>query len=266
MQRKSYTKVDLTGLKVGKYVVLKKSETGRSTWDCKCDCGNAFRLCASKIIDGKQISCGCVLEKCREGFGHSHTTHGDSYTCLYKTYRSMIDRCYNKNIRSYDGCGARGITVCSEWRNSYESFKKWAIESGYHDGADRAVQSLDRIDVNGNYEPSNCRWATAKTQQKNKRTTVKYPFQGEMLTVSEFVEKYGITKEYFAYDRVKTGHSFEEILYEWTKTLNLPGNYIKVAEYANQMGVNPVTVREWIRSGKVLGERIGRKLYVIRKD
>lgn len=266
MQRKSYVKMDLSGRRVGNYTVIEKSKNGRSTWVCKCDCGKVFDLCASRILEGKQISCGCVAKKCQRDFAESHITHGDSYTRLYKTYRGMLDRCYNKNLKIYKDYGGRGISVCDEWRNSYEAFRDWALKAGYQDGLGRALQSIDRIDVNGNYEPSNCRWATSKVQQKNQRNTVRYMYRGDLLTISEFEEKYGITEKYFAYGRFKRGRSFDEILKEWSLSRNIPDYFVEAAEYAKQIGVHPSTVKKRIRCGQLSGERIGRKWYVTRKE
>lgn len=266
MQRKSHTKLDLTGRRVGQYTVIRKSSIGRSTWTCQCDCGNVFDLCASKILAGAQISCGCVAKNVRRDFVESHITHGDSHTRLYKTYRGMIDRCYNPNLKIYQGYGARGISVCDEWLNSYEAFRDWAFSAGYQEGLGRTLQSIDRIDVNGNYCPENCRWATAKTQSTNHRNTSRYLFRGEYLTISEFEEKYGITEKYFAYGRFKRGRTFDEILEEWNLQQNTPHHFMEVIDYARLENVHPATVKKWIRSGKLQGERIGRKWYVVRKE
>lgn len=94
---------------------------------------------------------------------------GLSHERLYQVYNGMISRCYNKNHPHYELWGGRGITVCDEWRTNYQAFRKWAYENGYDDSKDRKLQSLDRINNNGNYEPSNCRWASMKEQNNNKR-------------------------------------------------------------------------------------------------
>ena len=135
MQRKSNIGIDLRSIRHGKYTVIEKSSKGRSTWVCKCDCGKVFELCASKILAEKQISCGCIMRKTRIEFGQSNKTHGDSRTRLYKTYRSMIDRCYNKNLKGYQRYGARGICVCKEWRDSYENKKNTLPTARTPDGA-----------------------------------------------------------------------------------------------------------------------------------
>lgn len=94
---------------------------------------------------------------------------GMSKERLYAVYNGMIQRCYNKNHPHYDAWGGRGIRVCPEWLNDYQSFRKWALETEYDEKKDRKYQSLDRINNDGDYCPSNCRWATMKEQNNNQR-------------------------------------------------------------------------------------------------
>lgn len=107
-----------------------------------------------------QKSCGCMN---KEFYFQAHTTHGLSSHRLYTIHRGMLQRCFNKNAKSYQRYGARGITMCNEWKNDFKSFYDWAILNGYDDEL-----SIDRIDNNGNYEPSNCRWAGDEIQNRNK--------------------------------------------------------------------------------------------------
>lgn len=106
----------------------------------------------------------------------------------YNSYRSMMDRCYRENANNYQNYGGRGITVCDEWQN-IEKFEEWVLLSGYEKGL-----TLDRIDVNGNYEPSNCRWATMKVQDNNRRNTVRVEHNGEEHTISEWSDIYEINR------------------------------------------------------------------------
>ena len=128
---------------------------------CQCECGNQKFFWLSDIQKGKIKSCGCLRYK---KLKKRNTKHGESKTDLYKKYRSMISRCKYKSATGYKNYGGRGISVCKSWSEDYLEFKKWSLNNGYEEGL-----SLERIDVNGNYEPSNCSWIPFSEQQKNKR-------------------------------------------------------------------------------------------------
>lgn len=264
MQRKNYAGIDLTGTRKGRIYVMGKADSGRTTWVCKCDCGKVFNLTSSRILDSGRISCGCAERENHSSFGERNKTHDGSYTRLYKTWRSMIDRCYNPNIKSYENYGARGIKICDEWRHDFQEFRKWAISAGYVEGKGRTLQSIDRIDVNGDYCPENCRWATARTQQKNKRNTTLYSYNGETITISEFADKYGISDKSFVYRKAEKGMSLDDILNEWRLKNNVPDFLMEVSEYAEKEQICMASVRRRIREGKVQGEKIGRKWYVVK--
>lgn len=175
-------KIDLTGKKYGRLVVLYESEKkGKNTiWHCKCDCGKELDIIAYNLKDGHSKSCGCLAA---EEKSKRHTKHGDTKTRLFRTWQHMLNRCYNTNVRGYKNYGGRGISVCEEWRNSFIPFRDWAHQNGYNEDL-----SIDRIDVNGNYEPNNCRWTTAKVQANNKRNNRLLTYKGQTETLSEWAD------------------------------------------------------------------------------
>lgn len=167
---------DLTGMTFGKLTVEHRvddyvSPSGRHLvkWNCKCSCGNVVDVTACQLNTGKTLSCGCLkIEKITE----IATKHGGRHDRLYKVFHNMINRCYNSNSTDYKYYGGRGIQICDEWRYDYAAFKKWAYENGYDDTAAFGKCTIDRIDVNKNYSPDNCRWVDMKIQSQNRRNVI----------------------------------------------------------------------------------------------
>lgn len=178
--------VNLIGRRFGMLVVTGEAERvgirQAPRWMCHCDCGNDKAVGAAELVSGKTRSCSCLRRKMT---GERHMTHGDNRvgrrTPLYKIWAGMLRRCYNKNEERYPRYGGRGIIVCERWHD-YVNFKA-DMQAGYQPGL-----SIERKDNSGNYEPSNCVWATRKEQCRNRTTSHFLEFDGHRKTIAEWAE------------------------------------------------------------------------------
>ena len=170
--------INLIGKKFGTLLVIEYKNN--SKWLCKCDCGNKKIIRGDSLKQGLTKSCGCLhkniaTKTCKDNF----LKHGLAKTRIYNIYHNMKQRCQDKNNKYY---GKRGIRFCNEW-DSFENFYNWALNNGYKDNL-----TIDRIDVNGDYEPSNCRWVTPKTQANNTRKNHYITYNNETHTMTEWAE------------------------------------------------------------------------------
>lgn len=169
---KKYGRLSVTGFESVK-IKGKNRTYNRIYLFCKCDCGAEVRIRKDGVLSGAVVSCGCNRNEKAHFSGLKHAqsciTHGMTKTRIFGIWKGMRQRCNYKKAKDFHNYGGRGIKVCSEWENSFIAFKDWAFQNGYADNL-----TIDRINVNGNYEPTNCRWITMAEQQKNRRNCKAY--------------------------------------------------------------------------------------------
>lgn len=195
------------------------NDFGKRCFKCECDCGKEKLIITTDVINGTVKSCGCmrnnILRKLSTVHGGCLYGHPER---LYRIYRGMIERCHNKNSTKYNDYGGRGITVCSEWRESYDTFRTWAIENGYDENKSRKEQSIDRIDNDKGYSPDNCGWTTMKVQRANQRPhrghkkNATVVLNGVIVPKRDICAEYGISVEMFDYRVKHKGMSVIEAL------------------------------------------------------
>lgn len=193
------------------YEIVEKKQYSGTRWIVRCDCGTLKSVDPSRVISGHTKSCGCLKAEHTTAFNkRAKVKHGGRQDQLYTVWHNMKQRCYGKTYKDYPNWGGRGIRVCDEWKNDYAAFRDWALLNGYEKGL-----SLDRIDVNGNYEPGNCRWADWHTQAINRTCSMNYEINGEVKNLTDIAEEYGI----------KYGTLYQRVhVYKWPieKAISVP--------------------------------------------
>lgn len=184
---------DLTGRKFGRLTAIEFShkERNRIYWKCRCDCGNEVTIRSDGLKTGHANSCGCYNKEVLRN-AKWNETHGKSKSKIYEIWCNMKNRCYSPNTDEYQNYGSRGIMICSEWLGEHgaENFIKWALENGYDENIEFGKRTIDRIDVNGDYCPENCKWPTMKEQGNNKRNNRYITHNGETKTLTQWCEYY----------------------------------------------------------------------------
>lgn len=184
---------DLTGKKFGRLTVIGVADDGKrkTSYICQCECGNVKKVRADGLTSGNTKSCGCLkresdkrnVQKVPAQQKYLKTGFKVGGTRLYQIWQGMKARCYNKTNASYEKYGGRGIKLCEEWKQDYIAFHNWAMENGYSDKL-----TIDRINVNGDYEPNNCRWATNEQQSNNRRSNVNIRIGNATKTLKEWCD------------------------------------------------------------------------------
>lgn len=241
----------LVGKKYGRLRVIEQAKNTRTKsgrthvmYCCECDCGTKILVKAENLRSGNTKSCGCLEKDINK---EKSTKHGLRGTRIYNVWQGMKQRCYNKNEERYADYGGRGITVCPEWlgEHGFENFYDWSMGNGYADNL-----TIDRIDNNKGYSPYNCRWATAKEQQRNKRNNFVVVYKEKEMTLSEVSEITGINRETLS-SRLGRGMTIEEAVRFKKTDLRLKFNGIEktLKQWSAELGVNYRTMRGRFRKG-----------------
>lgn len=206
---------DITSCRFGKLTAIKslgRKKGKHLYWLCKCDCGKFIEVRKDSLTRGLTHSCGCLIGEVAKQL---YTKHNLYQSRLYKIYQGMKMRCYNPKNPRYNVYGARGIKVCEEWLTDFLNFYNWALKNGYNDNL-----SIDRINVNGNYEPTNCRWATDKEQAINTRRNHIIEYKGQQKTISEWAGIYNLAPSVLG-ARIRLNWDIEKALNTPVKQYNL---------------------------------------------
>ena len=208
--------IDITGLKFGKLTAIKKEKSiiqgnqKRQVWLFRCDCGEYIKTHKYSVISGRTLQCKKCSYKIR---AKKNKTHGmgskvnGSFPRLYQCWLDMRNRCKLKTRKCYNSYGGRGIRVCDEWDKSFISFRDWSLKNGYSEKL-----TIDRIDVNGNYEPKNCRWATKEQQVRNMRKNRLITIDGKTMILKDWIVLLGKKGTGCFYYRKRKGMSDVEAI------------------------------------------------------
>jgi hypothetical protein len=193
---------DYTGQHFGRWTVLNKDNKPKQ-WICRCKCGKVKSVNIDNLKAGKTRSCGCFRG---DHYRALWTTHGESKTKLYYVWLAMRNRCNRPGVNGYERYGGRGIKVCEEWMYDFPAFRDWALSNGYKEGLE-----IDRIDNDGNYESSNCRWVTRFENMQNTRLNKHIEYNGKAYTINELSDMCGLSPGLIG-DRLRKGWTVKEAI------------------------------------------------------
>lgn len=199
-------KNDLSGQRFGKLIAISetslRANSGAVIWSCVCECGNSKNVTSTGLKNGSTQSCGCLFLQVAAEKGRAKFIHGMTNTSTYRSWCGAKSRCTNPKNAKFHAYGGRGISICKRWADSFEAFLE---DMG---PTPAKGMSLERLDVNGNYEPGNCCWATQREQQNNRRNNVIISLNGESLTMAEYCRKHSLNSDK-VHQRLKRGYSVE---------------------------------------------------------
>lgn len=206
---------DLTGLKSGRLSVKRpttmRDRKGYVIWECNCECGKVCYVSSHQLKSNNTKSCGCLQKETITQRNKANAKYPltETKSRLYRIWKGMLARTIYPSQEAYKNYGGRGITVCDEWANDFYKFKDWALNNGYND-----TLSIDRIDVNGNYCPDNCKWATRKEQSNNQRSNIVLEYNGEKHTAAQWADIMGISHS-TVYKRIYRHRPIDIVLKEY---------------------------------------------------
>lgn len=236
---------NITGEKFGRLTAVcwHHREGANTYWECTCDCGNATVVSLSSLVSGNTKSCGCYG---REQKRNATTKHNKSHERIYRIWIGMNQRCFNPKNTGYKNYGARGIKVCDEWKE-FEPFYVWAMSNGYEDNL-----TIERNDVNQNYCPENCRWATMKEQGNNRRTNRTITYNGITKTITEWSEEFNL-KEHVLTDRISRGWDIEKALTtrvaDYSMEILYNGEIMTLTKFSKEIGMSRCAVTTRLKRG-----------------
>ena len=230
---------NIIGEKYGKLTVIEQLDerkNGKVLWLCKCECGGEIKTYKSKLESSSVKSCGCLhinlLFKNGNVPKNKNPIHINGLniykTRLYRIFIGMKERCNNQNNKNYNKYGGRGISISKDWLVDFMSFYNWSMSNGYED-----ILTLDRIDNNGNYEPSNCRWVNRKIQANNRSNNKYVVYEGCKYTYSEFESKFNIPQKNL--QKLIKSNSIEDILKMYT--------YFKYSDMVDILNINKTNLK-----------------------
>ena len=230
----------------GKYEIRESGKRKMAYFECKCDCGKTTWVRGNQLRYGSTKSCGCYGKEQRMKAVEKHNMSNGR---LYRIWNNMRTRCNKPYSDHYSHYGARGISVCEEWDNKNDGFKNfydWSVRNGYSENL-----SIDRINNDGNYEPSNCRWVTSHEQNRNKRTNHYIEVNGEKIVITDVALEHGISCGSIV-NRLNKGCSIEEALTKEKPKKRLiyyKGEFLTPRQFSNITGINYNTISSRITKG-----------------